>query len=136
MHWAVAVITLTLLAFAAISGRIAGTPITAAMVFTAAGLLLGSDVLGLIEVPPVGETVKLLAEATLVLVLFADASRIDVRALRGELSVPLRLLGIGLPLTILAGFVAALLVFPQLSWSEALLIGVILAPTDAALGQA
>ena len=136
MHWAVAVVMLTLLAFAAISGRIAGTPITAAMVFTAVGLLFGSEALGLIEVAPAGEPVKLLAEATLALVLFADASRIDVRALRGELSVPLRLLGIGLPLTLLAGFLVALAVFPELSWSEALLLAVILAPTDAALGQA
>jgi NhaP-type Na+/H+ or K+/H+ antiporter len=136
VHWAVAVIALTLLAFAAISGRIAGTPITAAMVFTAVGLIVGSDALGLIDVPPAGETVKLLAEATLALVLFADASRIDVRSLRGELSVPLRLLGVGLPLTLLTGFVVALIVFPELSWSEALLLAVILAPTDAALGQA
>ena len=103
VHWALAIVALTLLAFAAISGRIAGTPITAAMVFTAVGLLVGSEALGLIEVAPAGETVKLLAEATLALVLFADASRIDVRALRGELSVPLRLLGIGLPLTLVAG---------------------------------
>jgi sodium/hydrogen antiporter len=136
MHWAVAVVALTLLVFAAISGRIAGTPITAAMVFAAVGLLVGSEALGLIEVAPAGETVKLLAEATLALVLFADASRIDVRALRGELSVPLRLLGIGLPLTLVTGFLLALVVFPELSWSEALLLAVILAPTDAALGQA
>jgi sodium/hydrogen antiporter len=136
VHWAVAVVALTLLVYAAISGRIAGTPITAAMVFTAVGLLVGADALGLIEVAPAGETVKLLAEATLALVLFADASRIDVRALRGELSVPLRLLGIGLPLTLVAGFVVALAVFPELSWPEALLLAVILAPTDAALGQA
>jgi NhaP-type Na+/H+ or K+/H+ antiporter len=136
MHWAVAVVALALLAFTAISGRIEGTPITAAMIFTAVGLLVGSEALGLIEVAPAGETVKLLAEATLALVLFADASRIDVRALRGELSVPLRLLGIGLPLTLLAGFLVALFVFPQLSWPEALLLAVILAPTDAALGQA
>src|SRR3954465_15046639 len=136
MHWAVAVVALTLLAFAAVSGRLAGTPITAAIVFTAVGLLVGSKALGLVDVAPAGETVKLLAEATLALVLFADASRIDVRALRGELSVPVRLLGIGLPLTLLAGFVVAVLVFPDLSWSEALLLAVILAPTDAALGQA
>jgi len=136
VHWAVAVVALTLLAFAAISGRIAGTPITAAMVFTAVGLLVGSEALGLIELAPAGETVKLLAEATLAFVLFADASRIDVRTLRGELSVPLRLLGIGLPLRLVAGFVLALVVFPQLSWSEALLLAVILTPTDAALGQA
>jgi NhaP-type Na+/H+ or K+/H+ antiporter len=136
VHWALAVVAVTLLAFAAISGRIAGTPITAAMVFTAVGLLVGSEALGLVEFAPAGATVKLLAEATLALVLFADASRIDVRALRGELSVPLRLLGIGLPLTLVAGFVGALVVFPELFWPEALLLAVILAPTDAALGQA
>jgi NhaP-type Na+/H+ or K+/H+ antiporter len=136
VHWALAVVALTLLAFAAISGRIAGSPITAAMVFTAVGLLVGSEALGLVEPAPAGETVKLLAEATLALVLFADASRIDVRVLRGELSVPLRLLGIGLPLTLVAGFVLALVVFPELLWAEALLLAVILAPTDAALGQA
>ena len=136
MHWAVAVVAVTLLAFAAISGRVAGTPITAAMVFTGVGLLVGSEALGLIEVPPAGESVKLLAEATLALVLFADASRINVHALRGELSVPLRLLGIGLPLTLVGGFLLALVVFPELLWAEALLLAVILAPTDAALGQA
>jgi NhaP-type Na+/H+ or K+/H+ antiporter len=136
VHWALAVLALALLAFAAISGRIAGTPVTAAMIFTAVGLLVGSEALGLVEPAPAGETVKLLAEATLALVLFADASRIDVRALRGELSVPARLLGIGLPLTLLTGFVLALVVLPELSWSEALLLAVILAPTDAALGQA
>ena len=136
MHWAVAVVSVTLLAFAAISGRIAGTPITPAMVFTGVGLLVGSEALGLVDVPAAGETVKLLAEATLALVLFGDAARIDVRSLRGELSVPLRLLGFGLPLTLLAGFACALIVFPELLWAEALLLAVILAPTDAALGQA
>ena len=136
MEWALATIALALLGFAAVSGRLAGTPVTAAMIFTAVGLLVGTEALGLVELAPSGETVKLLAEATLALVLFADASRIDVRALRGELSVPARLLGIGLPLTLVAGFVAALVVFPDLLWAEALLLAVILAPTDAALGQA
>src|SRR6476661_8930878 len=136
MHWSLAVISVTLLAFAAISGRLAGTPITPAMVFTGVGLLVGSEALGLVELAPAGETVKLLAEATLALVLVGDGSRSDIRALRGELTVPLRLLGIGLPLTLLAGFVCALVVFPELMWAEALLLAVILAPTDAALGQA
>jgi sodium/hydrogen antiporter len=136
VHWVVAIVAVTLLGFAAISGRITGTSITAAMIFTAVGLLVGSEALGLVEMPPAGEAVKLLAEATLALVLFADASRIDVRVLRQELSIPLRLLGIGLPLTLVAGFVMALVVLPDLSWPEALLLAVILAPTDAALGQA
>jgi NhaP-type Na+/H+ or K+/H+ antiporter len=136
VSWALPTIALALLAFAAVSARLDGSPLTAPMVFTAVGLLVGTDALGLVDPGLSGEPVKLLAEATLALVLFGDASRIDLRALRDEVSLPARLLGIGLPLTILAGFVAALLVFSSLSWPEALLIAIVLAPTDAALGQA
>jgi len=134
--WALATLALTLLTFAAISGRIEGTPVTAPMIFTAVGLLVGVDALGLVDPAASGEAVKLLAEATLTLVLFADASRIDLRALRGEITVPARLLGIGLPLTLVAGFAAAIAVLGELAWPEALVLAVILAPTDAALGQA
>src|SRR4051812_37371375 len=62
------------------------------MFFTTAGLLVG-PVLGLLDLEVHGEQVKLLAETTLTLVLFADASRISLRALRREFAVPLRLLG-------------------------------------------
>jgi NhaP-type Na+/H+ or K+/H+ antiporter len=80
--------------------------------------------------------VRALAEATLALVLFADASRIDFGRLRREFSVPVRLLGVGLPLTIALGALAAGVIFDVLSFWEAVIVGVILAPTDAALGQA
>jgi NhaP-type Na+/H+ or K+/H+ antiporter len=136
VHWALAIISVTLLAFAAISGRIDGTSITAPMLFTGAGLLVGAEALGLLDPEPASHTVKVLAEATLTCVLFADASRIDLRALRGEAGVPARLLGIGLPLTLLAGFALAAVVLGSLDWPEALLLAIILAPTDAALGQA
>src|SRR4249919_1623144 len=106
------------------------------MMFTAFGLFVGGDALGLVDPRVSGEAVKLLAESTLALVLFGDAARIDLRALRGEVSLPARLLGIGLPLTLVAGFGAALVLLGSLSWPEALLLAVILAPTDAALGQA
>ena len=56
-----------------------------AIAFTAAGLLIGPEVLGWVDVAPNAESLRLLAEATLALVLFADASRIDLRALRDEL---------------------------------------------------
>jgi len=136
VDWALAIVALTLLAFAAVSGRIEGTSITAPMLFTGAGLLVGAEALGLLDPTPASHTVKLLAEATLTCVLFADASRIDLRALRGEAGVPARLLGIGLPLTLLAGFALAAVVLGSLGWPEALLLAIILAPTDAALGQA
>ena len=78
----------------------------------------------------------LLLEAALVMVLFADASSLDVRRWTREAGLAGRLLGLGLPLTMLAGAVVALLLVPGLELWQAALVGVILAPTDAALGQA
>jgi sodium/hydrogen antiporter len=136
MHWQLATVAVILLAFAAISGRIEGTWLTAPMFFTAAGLAFGVEALGLVDPSATGENVKVLAEATLTVVLFSDASRIDLAALRRTLGIPIRLLGIGLPLTIAAGFLAALVLLGDLAWPEALVLAIILAPTDAALGQA
>ena len=127
---------LTLLGVAAISGRLSGTAVTPAMVFVVVGLLVGPEVLGEIDLESSSGTVRTLAEATLALVLFCDASRIDPRLLRREAGVPLRLLGIGLPLTIALGALAAAVVLDQLTVEEAVILAVILAPTDAALGQA
>ncbi len=136
MHWQLVTLAVVLLAFAAVSGRLEGTPVTAAMFFTAAGLLVGVEALGLVDPAATGAEVKLLAEATLTVVLFSDASRIDLGALRRTLGIPARLLGIGLPLTIVAGFLAGLVLLGDLAWPEALVLAIILAPTDAALGQA
>jgi NhaP-type Na+/H+ or K+/H+ antiporter len=133
--WALAAIAAVLLAFAAASGWLQRWYVTAAMFFVTAGLLAG-PVLGLLDLGLGGEPVKLLAEVTLTLVLFADASRISLSALRNEFSVPLRLLGIGLPLTIVAGALAGVALLPGVGLAEAFLLAVILACTDAALGQA
>ncbi len=102
----------------------------------AAGLLVGTEVLGWLDLGIESSAVRALAEATLTLVLFADASRIHLAALRREIALPARLLGIGLPLTIAVGTVVAAVLFTQLSWLEALVLAIVLAPTDAALGQA
>ena len=136
MEWALAIVAVTLLAVAAISGRLSGTVVTPAMVFVAVGLLVGPKVLGEIDLESSSGTVRALAEATLALVLFCDASRIDLGELRREFGVPVRLLGIGLPLTIALGAVAAAVIFDQLSIEEAVILSIVLAPTDAALGQA
>src|SRR3954454_2077611 len=136
MEWSLAVVALALLGVAAISRRLSGTAVTPAMVFVLVGFLVGPEVLGGIDLESSSGTVRTLAEATLALVLFCDASRIDLRLLRGEVGVPVRLLGIGLPLTIALGTVAAVVVFGQLSVEEALILAIVLAPTDAALGQA
>jgi NhaP-type Na+/H+ or K+/H+ antiporter len=136
VHWQLVVLAVILLGFAAISRRIEGTSITAPMVFTAAGLVVGVEALGLVDPAATGVEVKILAEATLTVVLFSDASRIDLGALKRTVWLPARLLGIGLPLTIVAGFLVALVVLDDLSWPEALVVAVVLAPTDAALGLA
>ena len=77
-----------------------------------------------------------LAEITLILVLFTDAARIKLKALWSDHDIPIRLLLVGMPLTIALGAVTALAIMPQLLILEALILAVILAPTDAALGQA
>src|SRR3954468_19535920 len=136
MTWALALVAVALLGVAAVSRRLAGTPITPAILFVAFGLLVGPDVLDGIDLSSSGATVRGLAEVTLALVLFSDASRIDLGALRRTVGLPVRLLGIGLPLTIVLGAVAAAAVFGQLTVGEAIILAVVLAPTDAALGQA
>ena len=137
MHtWSLAVVAAALLVYAGVSRRLERSPFSSAMVFLTVGLLTGAKVLGWFDLKIGSGSVRALAEVTLTLVLFADASRIDLRALRRELALPARLLGIGLPLTIVAGALAAWLVFGQLIWAEALVLAIVLAPTDAALGQA
>ena len=136
MDWSLTIVALALIAVAAFSKRLSGTPITPAIVFVSIGLLVGPRVLGEVDISSTSSTVRALAEATLALVLFSDASRINLKELRRELSLPSRLLGIGLPLTIALGALAAALIFGELTFWEAVIVGVILAPTDAALGQA
>jgi NhaP-type Na+/H+ or K+/H+ antiporter len=133
---AFAVIALFILTFGLVSGRIQKTIISPPMVFVLFGLLVSKRVLGLIEVGAENEFIQTLAELTLVLVLFTDASRINLRLLRREHDLPIRLLSIGLPLTIISGALLAGLIFNVLTLWEAFVLGVILAPTDAALGQA
>ena len=135
MEWSLVLVAFTVLAVASVSRLLVGTPVTPAMVFVAVGVLLGPRILGEVEPSAHGETVRTLAEATLALVLFADASRIKLGVLRRQAGVPVRLLAVGLPLTIVLGALAAGL-FNGMTVGEALVLGVLLAPTDAALGQA
>src|SRR3954449_1908671 len=136
MEWALVMVSVAFLGVAAVSRRLVGTPITPAMLFVGFGLLVGPKALDGIGVSSTGSVVRVLAEATLALVLFSDASRVDLGHLRRAVGVPLRLLAVGLPLTILLGAAAAAVLFGQLTAAEALILGIVLAPTDAALGQA
>ena len=80
--------------------------------------------------------VRVLAELTLAMVLFVDASTINLKRLVKESKLPIRLLGIGLPLTMIAGALIAILLFPEERTLALILMALILSPTDAALGLA
>jgi NhaP-type Na+/H+ or K+/H+ antiporter len=82
------------------------------------------------------ELVRVMAEITLVLILFIDASLVDQPALIRSRGIPLRLLLIGLPLTMVLGILTAWPLFPGQSLWQLALLALILSPTDAALGQA
>jgi len=129
-------IALSIMAFGLVSGRIEQSIITPPMIFVGFGLLIGRW--GLAVVPHDIDTpiVHSLATITLVLVLFTDAARIDLNLLGREHDLPLRLLGVGLPLTIAIGLLGAAVLLHGIAMWEAALVAAILAPTDAALGQA
>jgi NhaP-type Na+/H+ or K+/H+ antiporter len=120
---------------AVFSGLIGKLPISFQMIFIVAGMVIGWLVTGYVDVskPPYSTIIFLIAEIALVLVLFSDASRVGLKALKNNLST--RLLTIGLPLTIFLGVIVATLIFPGIPWWVAGIIGAALAPTDAALGQ-
>ena len=129
-------ILLCILVAAAISRRIQGTILTLPMVYTLLGLLGGRLLLDFIRIGPDSEVVRLLAEVALVLVLASDASRISLRSLARDHNLPMRLLLIGLPLTMVLGTLVAAGMFNTLGFWGAAILGVLLSPTDATLGQA
>jgi sodium/hydrogen antiporter len=129
-----AIISALVFVWATLSARLERFDMTAPIVFIAAGVLLTHGPLRPLGVEPSRELVKVLAEVTLALVLFSDASRVGPRQLRADAGLCLRLLGIGLPLTIGLGTLLALALPGDSDIWLALLVGAALAPTDAALG--
>jgi NhaP-type Na+/H+ or K+/H+ antiporter len=124
-----------LFVYSLVSQKISKTIVSAPMIFVAAGILLSPEGLDVVELSVNSSFVLTVAEVALVLTLFSDASRIELRALRQKEGLQNRLLLLGLPLTIGTGIAAALFIFADLNLAEAALVGTILAPTDAGLGQ-
>ena len=115
--------------------RVERSWISGPIVFVAVGFLLGPDALGVFRLNITGEGLRVLAELTLAMVLFTDAANADLGVLRRNRGLPERLLLVGLPLTIVLGFVLAAIMFPLLGTLEIALLAAMLAPTDAALGK-
>ena len=135
-----AVFSALLLAYTLVSRRLEGSPVSAALssppAASSPGSPAGRTCRRRTSAPPPGDVVRVLAELALALILFADASTIGLRRARAELRLPDRLLGIGLPLTIGAGVLAASVLLGGLEIWLCVLLAALLAPTDAALAAA
>ncbi len=124
-----------ILSYGLLSRRLELSSMTPQMVFVAMGMFLGAEALGLIDLRVENELFLLVGETALVLTLFSDAVRINISSLGENESLPARLLAIGMPLTIAAGTALAALMFGDLTFFEAAILGTVLSPTDAGLGQ-
>jgi NhaP-type Na+/H+ or K+/H+ antiporter len=131
---AIAVLSGCVIVWGLVSARLERWDVTAPIAFVLLGLVATNGPFALIHVNLRSTDVRSLAEITLALVLFADASRVNAKALRSDVALPARLLGIGLPLTIGVGAGIAAVLFAGHGLWVAALIGAIVAPTDAALG--
>lgn len=130
---AFAILMLIIFGWAVTSKRLGRWNITGPFVLTLAGFLLGNQYWGPIPIDVEAPSVHLLAELTLAMLLFSDAVRVNVADLKHDFRVPAGLLAIGLPLTLILGTLAAVVLFGDFSWALALFVGAALAPTDAAL---
>lgn len=129
------VILICVLLAASVSRHIKNTPFTLPIIYVTMGLLISPLVLNLVDIDPKGLGLHIIAELTLVIVLANDASRINIRQFMRDHSLPQRLLIFGLPLTILLGAIISFLLFPEISIWEAIILAIVLTPTDASLGQ-
>lgn len=139
MHWSVDLFLLGLLAcvfaYSILTKAIAKSVLTLPIVFMAVGYASARPIEALAEPELLDEGKRLIAEITLVLVLFSDASHVRFKKLRENIALPSRMLIIGLPLTVVAGTAVAYLLNPESGLAMALVTAAVLTPTDAALGQ-
>jgi NhaP-type Na+/H+ or K+/H+ antiporter len=129
----VAAIALVFLIFSLLSNRLARTVMTAPLFFLGAGLVLASNLISMLDFAGLEPVFLAVGTVALGLSFFVDASRINLSTLRGNISLPSRLLLVGLPLTFLLGTVLAYWLLPALFWVEAALVAIILTPADAGL---
>ena len=129
---AAVIVMAAIFVWGAVSARLERADLTAPIVFAVIGALLAW--LALVDAPTAPEQLRPLVELTLVWVLFSDAARVPVQDLREDAGRCVRLLAVGLPLTMLLGWALAAWLFPGFDVWLALLVAAALAPTDAALG--
>ena len=133
MTAAICVFAALVILFVSQSARFSHAYVSGPIAFLVAGGVVGAT---LVDAQAEGSAIQTLAEVTLVLVLFHDAAELQPRELRADSAFTGRLLLVGLPLTIGAGFLLARALFPEIGVWLALFLAAALAPTDAGLGAA
>ncbi|ETF09671.1 cation:proton antiporter [Pseudomonas moraviensis] len=136
MYQNLALLAAFLLTYSIFAGRFESRLLNGPLMFMLAGLILGPAFLGILQPRIDSHGLRILAELTLAIVLFSDAANADLKVLKAHEGLPLRLLLIGLPLTMLSGWLLAIWLFPQAPLIELALLAILPAPTDAALGKA
>ncbi|MCI9876798.1 cation:proton antiporter [Pseudomonas atacamensis] len=136
MYQNLALLAAFLLTYSIFAGRFESRLLNGPLMFMLAGLILGPAFLGILQPRIDSHGLRILAELTLAIVLFSDAANADLKVLKAHEGLPLRLLLIGLPLTMLSGWLLGIWLFPQAPLIELALLAILLAPTDAALGKA
>ena len=130
---ALAIVAGCILLWGLLSARLERWNVTPAMTFIAFGLIFANEPLALLKVQAGSEAVRAIAQLALAMVLFTDALRVNLRRLKAEVGPPVRLLAIGMPLTIGLGTVGALWILGPVNPWIAAVIATAVSPTDAAL---
>ncbi len=135
MYETLAVLALFTTVYSLIGGRIERSWISGPIIFCTFGVLVGPRGFDLLPIAADSATIKTLAELTLALILFTDAASPNFAVLRKNTQIPIRLLLIGLPLTIALGYLVGIILFGSMAGFEIAILATILAPTDAVLGK-
>ena len=130
------VLAVLVLGYAVVSERVNRSFIAPALIFLLLGMGLGPFGLGVLEAGAGTEGYTVLAQLALTMILFNQAAKLRLNRIRVHGPVTLRLLIVGIPLTVLLGALTATLLLPVLPWWEAVCVAAIVAPTEAALIEA
>lgn len=128
------IVCMVTVGYTMVAQRLSLSMLTAPMVFISVGV--GLSLSGLLSEHDTHVLLHPVAEIALVVLLFLDAAQIDLAALRKRHVWPTRMLLIGLPASVALGSLAGVFLFPAWPFAAVALMAAILAPTDAALGQA
>ena len=131
---ALLVLGLLLIVAAALSGWFRGTVLSISVFSVGAGVVLA--LADIVAVSPESKVLLFLIELALILTLFSDGLLVESELLRRHWGPATRALVIAMPITLVLLALAARALFPELSWSEAFLLGAVLSPTDPVVTSA